>query len=92
MPHAIKNGQDTNSKEEFLRQFQEMLLVSDNLELDIGDSLMKIYESLDSFEEKLGFVMNMKLSVSHPQVLSNLSGLNHKFLLENSLKLCISVS
>lgn len=51
---------------------------------------MKIYEELEEYGEKVQFVVNLKDSVSHPQVLGNLSPQNHKFLLEIALKLCVS--
>jgi len=67
-------------------------LTSDNLEFELGETLMKIYEGLEEYEEKVQFVINLKKSISHPQVINNLSIQNHKFLLEIALKLCISVN
>jgi len=89
LPIAAK-GQGRN-KEEFIKQFQEVLLTSDNLEYEMGETLMRIYEELEEYGEKVQFVVNLKTSVAHPQVMGNLSVQNHKFLLEIALKLCISV-
>jgi len=85
---ARSHGRNT---EEFIKQFQEVLLTSDNLEYEIGENLMKIYEDFEEYDEKVQFVINLKTSISHPQVINNLSIQNHKFLLEIALKLCISV-
>ena len=84
-------GQGRN-KEEFIKQFQEVLLTADNLEYEMGETLMRIYEEMEEYGEKVQFVINLKTSVAHPQVMANLSVQNHKFLLEIALKLCISVS
>jgi hypothetical protein len=76
---------------EQIKQLQEVILTSNNLELEVGDTLLKMYEDLDEYGEKLSFVMNLKHSVVQQQVLENLSPVNQKFLLEVTLKLCISV-
>ena len=45
---------------------QEILLTSNNLELEMGDALIKSYENTLEYGEKLFFVLNLKKSVIHP--------------------------
>ena len=78
--------------DEQIRMLQEMILTSNNLEFEVGETLLSMYEDLEEYGDKLRFVINLKNSVLHPQVLDNLSTVNQKFLLEISLKLCISVN
>lgn len=89
---AIAAKGQSRNQDEFIKQFQELLLTADNLEYEVGETLMKLYEDLEEYDEKVRFVVNLKVSISHPQVLANLSAQNHKFLLEIALQLCISVT
>jgi hypothetical protein len=77
--------------EEQIRMLQEMILTSDNLEFEVGESLIRMYEDLEEYGDKLRFVINLKNSILHPHVLDNLSTVNQKFLLDIALRLCISV-
>ena len=70
---------------------QEIMLTSDNLSEDIGDNLLKIYEELVTLEDKLQYVSDLKTCMINQTVVENLSKLNHRFLLELSIRLCISV-
>lgn len=82
----------SSDSETHLKHMQEILLTSNNLEFEMGDVLINLYENLEEYGEKLFFVLNLKKSVICPQVLENLSPPNQKYLLELALKLCISVS
>ena len=82
---------NSNDRTIFIKQFQELLLTSNNLELEISEELIKIYENLNTFNEKFSFINDFQKAITFPTVLENLSSINHKFLMENALKLCISV-
>ena len=82
---------NSSNRSIFIKQFQELLLTSNNLELEISEGLTKIYENFNTFNEKFTFIRDLKQAITFSTVLENLSSINHKFLIENALKLCISV-
>lgn len=70
---------------------QEILLTSESLKEDINESLMIVYENLVTLEEKLQYVADLKGCLMNPTIIEHLSEINHRFLLELSIKLCVSV-
>lgn len=71
---------------------QEILLTSNNLQDELNESLLDIFENLSSLEDKLLYVADLKGCLMNYTIIEHLTGLNHRYLLELSIKLCISVS
>ena len=62
-----------SEKAECLKHLQEILLTSDQLYLDLGETLLGHYDGLLRIEEKVEFIDDIKASLVNDIVLENLS-------------------
>lgn len=70
---------------------QEVLLTSTSLYFDIASTLLCHYEQLESLEDKIVFVEDLKLSIINETLLDNINEQNYSVLIAIILRLCTAV-
>lgn len=79
-------------KQECVKQLQYLLMVSDQLYTDFGESVSVSYERLNELSEKIDFVIDLKEAVMDDQLLKHIPETNYRTLLTIIFKLCTSIT
>lgn len=82
----------SQKRNECIKHLQEVLLTSTSLYFDIASTLLCHYEQLESLEEKVQFVEDLKLSIINQTLLENINEQNYAVLVAIILRLCTAVS